>query len=134
VALLLVVLGVTAALASYAPPVSAQAGPFAETTTFGPTQLELTVDAARVGENQIHVYLFDSKTGAQYTRGEELTVTASLPDKELGPLTLEPEPAGPGHYIVSDALLNAPGEWQLEFALRVSEFDQFEKTVAVGIE
>ncbi|HYC82066.1 MAG TPA: CopD family protein [Solirubrobacterales bacterium] len=134
VALLLVVLGVTAALASYAPPVSAQAGPFSETTTFGPTQLELTVDPARVGDNQIHVYLFDSKTGAQYTRGKELTVTATLPDKELGPLTLEPEPAGPGHYIVANALLNAPGDWRLDFSLRVSEFDQFEKSLEVGIE
>jgi copper transport protein len=122
-ALLLVVLGVTAALASYAPPVTAQGGPFAETTTF-----------ARVGANQIHVYLFDSKTGAQYTAGKELTVTATLPDKGIGPLPLESEPAGPGHYIVSDALLNAPGEWRLDFALRVSEFDQFEKSLEVGIE
>lgn len=133
VALLLVVLGVTAALASYAPPVSAQGGPFSATTTFGPTQLEVSVDPARVGENQIHVYLFDSKTGAQYTKGKELTVTATLPDKEIGPLPLQPEPAGPGHYIVSDALLNAPGTWQLDFTLRVSEFDQFEKTLEVGI-
>ncbi|MGD9736678.1 MAG: copper resistance CopC/CopD family protein [Solirubrobacterales bacterium] len=134
VALLVVVLGITAALASYAPPVSAQSGPFSATTTFGPTQLELTVDPARVGENQVHVYLFDSKTGAQYTKGKELTVTATLPDKELGPLTLESEEAGPGHYIVSNALLNAPGDWRLDFTLRVSEFDQFEKSVEVGIE
>jgi len=134
VALLLVVLGVTAALASYAPPISAQGGPFAETTTFGPTQMEITVDPARVGENQVHVFLFDSKTGAQYTKGKELTVTATLPDKEIGPLTLEPQPAGPGHYVISGALLNAPGEWRLDFTLRISEFDQFEKSVEVGIE
>ncbi|HEY1853727.1 MAG TPA: CopD family protein [Solirubrobacterales bacterium] len=133
VALLLVVIGVTAALASYAPPVSAQGGPFSGEATLGPTQLEISVDPARVGENQIHVYLFDSKTGAQYTKGKELKVTATLPDKEIGPLTLEPQVAGPGHYIVSDALLNAPGSWRLDFTLRVSEFEQFEKSIEVGI-
>jgi copper transport protein len=133
VAVLLVVLGVTAALASYAPPVTAQGGPYSATTSFGPTQLEVTVDPALVGENQIHVFLFDSKTGAQYTEGKELTVTATLPDEGIGPLTLEPQPAGPGHYVISGALLNAPGTWRLEFTLRVSEFDQFEKSLEVGI-
>ena len=39
-----------------------------DTTDVGPTQLEMTVDPARVGANQIHLFLFDSKTGAQYTR------------------------------------------------------------------
>jgi copper transport protein len=132
VAVLLVVLGVTAALASYAPPVSAQGGPFETTTAFGPTQLEIAVDPARVGANQIHIYLFDSKTGAQYTKGRELKVTASLPEKGIS-LGLEPQPAGPGHYIVSDALLNAPGTWKLTLTLLISEFEQLEKTIEVGI-
>jgi copper transport protein len=132
VAVLLIVLGVTAALASYAPPVSAQGGPFDTTTTFGPTQLEMTVDPARVGENQIHIFLFDSKTGAQYTKGKELTISASLPEKGIA-LDLKPEPAGPGHYIVSGALLNAPGTWKLKLTLLISEFEQLEKTVEVGI-
>jgi copper transport protein len=132
-ALLLVVIGVTAALASYAPPVSAQGGPFNTTTSFGPTQLEMSVDPARVGENQIHIFLFDAKTGAQYAKGKELTVTAILPDKEIGPLPLEVQPAGPGHYIVSGALLNAPGTWRIDLMLRISEFDQLEKSVEVGI-
>lgn len=132
VAVLLVVLGVTAALASYAPPVSAQGGSFDTTTTFGPTQLEMTVDPARVGENQIHIFLFDSKTGAQYTKGKELTISASLPDKGIS-LGLKPEPAGPGHYIVSGALLNAPGTWKLKLTLLISEFEQLEGTIEVGV-
>jgi copper transport protein len=133
VAVLLVVVGVTAVLASYAPAVSAQGGPFDTTTTLGPTQLEMTVDPARVGGNQIHLFLFDSKTGAQYAKAKEVTIEASLPDKEIGPLKLETEPAGPGHFIVSDALLNAPGTWDLDVTVRVSEFDQFEKTIEVGV-
>lgn len=133
VALLAVVIGVTAALASYAPPVSAQPGPFSTTTEVGPTTLEMDVDPARVGANQIHIYFFDAKTGAPYKPGKELTVTATLPDKEIGPLPLTVQNAGPGHYIVQSALLNAPGDWELGLTLRVSEFDQFETKVEVPV-
>jgi copper transport protein len=133
VALLAVVIGVTAALASYAPPVSAQPGPFSTTTAVGPTTLEMDVDPAAVGANQIHIYFFDAKTGAPYKPGKELTVTATLPDKEIGPLPLTVQSAGPGHYIVQSALLNAPGDWELGLTLRVSEFDQFETKVKVPV-
>jgi copper transport protein len=133
VALLAIVLGVTAALASYAPPVNAQSGPFSTTTTVGPTTLEMDVDPARVGANQIHVYFFDSKTGAPYKAGKELTVTATLPDKSIGPLPLEVQGAGPGHWVVPNALLNAPGDWTIALTLRVSEFDQYETKVEVGV-
>jgi len=133
VALLAVVIGVTAALASYAPPVSAEAGPFSTTAAVGPITMELDVDPARVGANQIHVYFFDSKTGAPYVKGKELTVTATLPEEEIGPLPLRVQDAGPGHYIVPSALLNAPGDWEVDLTLRVSEFDQLEKKIEVGI-
>jgi copper transport protein len=133
VALLVAVIGVTAALASYAPPVSAAAGPFSITTEFGPTTMEMDVDPARVGDNVMHLYFFDTRTGAPYERGKELTVTATLPDKRIGPLPLDVSGAGPGHYIVSDALLNAPGDWEIDLALRVSEFDQLEEEIEVPV-
>jgi copper transport protein len=134
VALLAVVLGVTAALASYAAPVSAMAGPFSTTTTAGPTTLELDVDPAMVGANQIHLYFFDSGSGAQYTKGKELKVSATLPSKRIGPLPLTVHDTGPGHYMVSDALLNAPGDWEIELTLRISAFDEFIKKVEVPVE
>jgi copper transport protein len=133
VALLAVVLGVTAALASYAPPVSAEAGPFSVTTAVGPTTVEMDVDPAEAGANQIHIYFFDSKTGAQYKRGKELKVEATLPSKSIGPLPLTVQAAGPGHWIITDALLNAPGEWQLTLTLRVSEYDELTKRIEVPI-
>ena len=68
----MVVLGVTAALAGYAPATAAQSGPFSGSASLGPTELEVTVDPARVGSNQIHLYLFDAKSGAQFTRVKEL--------------------------------------------------------------
>jgi len=133
VALLAVVIGVTAALASYAPPVSAQSGPFSITTEVGPTTLEMDVDPARVGANVMHVYFFDAKTGAPFRQAKELTVTATLPDKEIGPLPLSVQNGGPGHYIIPSALLNAPGDWEINLALRVSEFEQFEEEIEVPV-
>ena len=101
VALLVVVLGVTAALASYAPPVTAQGGPFSVEEQFGPIQLEMSVEPARVGANQLHIYLFDAKTGAPYSKVKELEVTAALPEKGIS-LPLEPQLAGPGHYTIPE--------------------------------
>ncbi len=131
-ALLVVVLGVTAALASYAPPVSAQSGPFATETTVGPALLEMTVEPARVGANEVHLYLFDAKSGAPFTGAKELTLTAALPDKEIS-LPLEPQRAGPGHYVVPSAFLNVGGDWQLEVTVRVSAFDEFSKSIEVPV-
>ena len=132
VALLLVVIGVTAALASYAPPVTAQGGPFSTETLVGPVQLEMSVEPATVGANEIHIYLFDAKSGAPYGKVKQLTVTAALPEKSIS-LPLEPQLSGPGHYTIPDALLNASGDWQITLTMRVSAFDEFTKKVEVPI-
>ncbi len=132
-ALLVVVIGVTAALAGYAPPVSAQAGPFSSESTVGPIQLEMTVDPAEVGANQVHIYLFDAKSGAPFAKAKELKVTATLPDKGIGPLPLEPQLSGPGHYTIPGALLNVAGDWRLDLSVRVSAFDEYTETIEVPV-
>jgi copper transport protein len=133
VALLVVVLGVTAALAGYAPATAVESGPFSASAELGPAELEMTVDPARVGSNQVHLYLFDAQSGAQFKRIKELSATATLPDKSIGPLPLEPQLSGPGHYTVQGALLNVAGDWQLEVMMRVSAFDQYTAKVEVPI-
>jgi len=132
-ALLVVVLGVTAALASYAPPVTAQAGPFSTETRVGPALLEMTVEPARVGANEVHLYLFDATSGAPFTRTKELTIKASLPEKGIS-LPLQAQRAGPGHYVIPSAFLNAAGDWQIGVAVRVSAFDEFDKSIEVPVQ
>jgi copper transport protein len=132
VALLVVVLGVTAALASYAPPISAQSGPFSAESTFGPIQLEVSVEPARVGANQIHVYLFDTRSGAPFTKAKQFKATAALPEKNIS-LPLEPQLSGPGHYTIPGALLNAGGGWHITFTVRVSAFTEYTKTIEVPV-
>jgi len=132
-ALMLCVFGVTAALISYAPPIDAASGPFSTNTTIGPAELELTVEPAKVGLNTIHLYLIDAKTGVQFTETKELTVTARLPSKGIGPLPLKANLAGPGHYVLNSAVLSPEGTWSIEIIDRISEFEQNTRTVKVPI-
>jgi len=133
VALVVIVLGVTAALAGYPPATAVQSGPYSGSASLGPAELEVTVDPARVGPNQVHLYLFDAKSGAQFDRIEELEVTASETGEEIGPLPLDARRAGPGHYTVQGALLTVAGDWQLDVTMRISAFDQYTAELEVPI-
>ena len=129
-----VVLGVTGALATYPPSDSVAAGPFATSATLGEARLEATVDPASPGLNGVHLYLFDRRTGAQYDEALEVTATAALPDKDIAAIPLELRKAGPGHYTAEGASLGVAGEWTFAVTARVSEFDQFETRFTVPIE
>ncbi|HTZ85404.1 MAG TPA: CopD family protein [Solirubrobacteraceae bacterium] len=133
ITLMLVVLGVTAALVSYTPPIDAEAGPFSGSTTIGAAELELTVEPAEVGPNTIHLYLINRRTGTQFTATKELTASASLPEKHIGPLALKPTPAGPGHYVFNAAVLSPAGKWHIEIVDRTSEFDEHTRSIDVPI-
>jgi len=132
--LVLCVFGVTAALISYTPPVDAAAGPFSTNTTIGSAVLEMTVEPARVGLNTIHLYLINAKSGTQFTATKELTVTARLPAKGIGPLPLKAFLAGPGHYVLRSTVLSPGGTWEIDIVDRISEFEQFTRTVKVPIQ
>ena len=126
-------LAVTGALAGYPPSVAVSSGPYSTTANIGPARMEMTVDPARVGPNEIHVYLFDRRSGGQYDATKELTVTAELPEKRIAPIDLESTKAGPGHYVISGAALSVAGDWSIEVAARVSEFDEHRARIEVPI-
>jgi copper transport protein len=134
VALLAVVLGVTAALVSYAPSTSVSSGVQSVRGSLGPSDIQLTVDPARVGPNQMHLYLTDKKTGAQYERVKEMNVDLVLPEKKLGPLKADTRKAGPGHYVMNGALFGVAGDWQVKITARVSEFDAYFAALKVNID
>jgi copper transport protein len=116
-------LGVTGALAGYAPAKSVPAGPWSGSGQVGDAHLEVTVAPAAPGPNQVHLYLLDPRTGAQYTRAKELTVTAGLSERNIAALSLDTRRAGPGHYLATGTL-GAPGMWRLDVTVRVSAFDE----------
>ncbi len=133
VALVLVVLGATAALVSYPPPDSLAGGPYGGSATLGPLRLEATLDPARVGPNELHLYLLKSADGTPFDGTKELTVTLSLPAKGIGPLDTTAREAGPGHYVVDTVQLVPGGDWRLHVTSRVSEFDQYDTTLKVPV-
>ena len=135
VLLILVVLGVTGALTSYAPPIAASAstGPVNVSQRMGPLDLQMTVDPARTGPNQVHLYLLRATDGAPFTGTKELTVKATLPSRAIGPLALTMHRAGPGHYVADAVTLSPGGDWKLAVTDRVSDFDEYTATVKAAV-
>jgi copper transport protein len=121
VALIAVVLGVTAVLVAYAPPsdegsVAAPPpqGRVSGRTTIGDVILRYTVDPARVGLNQLNLYLLEPG-GRPYTRTKQIRAELlSLPDNGDIPRTVRLELLGPGHYVNSAARFDAAGLWSVK--------------------
>jgi copper transport protein len=120
-------------LIAYPPPIDSPPGPFSTTTRIGPAELELSVEPAQVGLNRIVVSLTDAKTGKPFTKTKEMTISASLSAKDIGPLKLRVERLSPGVFSVPDAQLTPGGTWKLEITDRVSAFEEYARTVAVPI-
>ena len=132
-ALLAVIVGVTAVLVAE-PPAKARAattGPVSVDTRVGPFDLNLVVDPAAAGRNEIHLYLLDRQ--GQPATVTEAHILASLPSASIGPLHLYAIPAGPGHYVVTGASFPIAGAWALRVEVRRGEFDQWSTTVPISI-
>jgi copper transport protein len=121
-----IALGVTGALSTYAPSIAVSSGPYATSVVTGPLRLEVTVDPAKVGPNQLHLYLFDRRTGAPFDETKEIRVAAALPEKGIAPISMVPHVAGPGHFVVDGASLTVKGKWAMTVVDRVSDFDEYE--------
>lgn len=132
-ALLACVLAVTGALAGYAPATAKVSGPYATTTRVGPQELQLTLDPAQVGANVVHLYLIDPRTGAPLDTAKEVDLDARLPSKGIGAIHTQASKAGPGHYVANGLVLGVRGDWQLTVTVRVSDFDEYTKTLTVSI-
>jgi len=127
------VFGVTAALVSFAPPIDAASGPFQENVRLGPAELEAVIAPDNAGVYQMHLYLIDARSGAPFLGTKQLTVTAALSAKGIGPLTEKAYATGPGHYTVPAATLSPPGSWSVTITDRVSLFQEYTVTLAVPV-
>jgi copper transport protein len=132
-ALFAVAIGVTAVLVAEPPARAtvAPSGPVSRSAQIGPYELNLVVDPAEKGPNNIHLYLL--KKNGQPAKVAEATVSATLPDPGIGPLEFEPHPAGPGHYSVLGAALPLAGDWDLDIGVRRGEFEHHEVTLSIPI-
>jgi copper transport protein len=95
--------------------------------------MDVTVDPAAVGANTVHIYLTDPRTGAQVDSAKAVDVAAALPGKDIGPIREKAYKSGPGHYTITSLPLGVSGRWDLTVTVRVSDFDQYDKTLEVPV-
>jgi copper transport protein len=135
--LAIVVLAVTSLLVNAVPGETAAGdggggGPFATQITEDDIVLSLDVDPAAVGPMSVHLYL-NEPGGAPFLGFEEVTADLTLPERDLGPITLSLVDYGQGHLSAEGAEIPLEGDWDLEVTVRTSDIDQtvFETVVPV---
>lgn len=133
IGLIAVVLAVTAVLVGYAPPGESAGGPISGRVELGEQLLEYTVDPAEVGDNEVHLYLFNAADGSQFDGAREVTASATQTEEEIGPLDLDLRKAGPGHYLAPRAPLGVSGDWKVTVEVRTSRFEQTQAELDVEI-
>jgi copper transport protein len=127
------ILVVTAFLVNIPPGVDAlESGPFtAQLEATDDVRVDVTIDPADAGPVDLHVYVLDD---AGIPRDvEDVTVSLTLPDDDIGPLEVPVEPAALGHYSAYGFDIPISGDWQLEVAVRVTDFEQVDTETMVPI-
>ena len=115
------VLAVTAVLVSEPPGRAALAAQHAKARSAGVAlgngrTATVTLDPGRSGPVTVTVAL---SPGA---KPQQLTATAALPDKQLGPIAI-PLRASGAEYTASSIVLPSPGRWTITLTIKTSEFD-----------
>lgn len=92
-----------------APPARVTADrPFDDVVVVEDASAQLTVEPARVGANDLHLYFYD-RTGTEPLAVDAVAVQAAVAD--LPPRKLPVEPVAPTHVSVYGASLTSPGRW-----------------------
>ena len=133
--LVVVIVGVTAVLVAEPPAkaqLAAEAGPVSKDAIVGPFHLNLVVDPARTGPNEIHLYLLDHATG-QPARRTRSTCRSGCPPQASVRFGYARYPPGPGHAVVHAATFPLVGAWLLRVDVRKGEFDQWSTTLTIPI-
>ncbi len=87
----------------------------------GPSgSVQVSVAPARTGANTLHVYLFDDS--GRLTQPASIEVTLTEPAQDVGPLDVDLESAGPGHYVGDGMTIPGAGTWTLAVSVRLDEF------------
>jgi copper transport protein len=126
IGLVTVVLGITSVLVITPPARQSAAG-----STPRPVQVVLQVPGggtthlrvapAAVGNNEVAIRVVDSQ--GQPWHVPELTATATLPERELGPFDVHLVPQG--HAFTGHVNLPTPGAWRFDLTVRTTDLDAY---------
>ncbi|MGY0068582.1 copper resistance CopC/CopD family protein [Streptomyces sp. QTS137] len=82
----------------------------------------IDLDPARVGGNDMHVYV--ERTDGKAFDVPELKVAFTLDAKDVGPLPVVPDHLDTGHWSASGVQIPMAGDWTVEVTVRTSDIDQ----------
>ncbi|UUU23393.1 copper resistance CopC/CopD family protein [Streptomyces sp. DSM 40750] len=82
----------------------------------------LEIDPARVGANEMHVYV-QSPDGKPFDI-PEVKVAFTLETKKIGPLPVVPDRITTGHWTADGVQIPMAGDWKIEITVRTSDIDQ----------
>jgi copper transport protein len=117
------VLAVTALLVNAIPGRTALALPYSTEVQAGDELLvDITVDPARAGPVELHFYTLTPAGLPAEVEG--LTAQLRLPERDIGPLEVPLQRAGPNHFLALGFDVPIAGDWQLRLGVRVSEFEE----------
>jgi copper transport protein len=90
------------------------------------------LDPARVGGNDMHVYV-ERPNGKAFDI-PEVKVSFTLKAKDIGPLPVVPDRIATGHWTASGVQIPMAGNWQIEVTVRTSDIDQVtvDKNAQIG--
>lgn len=133
VVLICFVLGATAVLTNVTPAKEAvTSGPVTVSAPLGAGTMDVVVDPATAGRNDIHVYI-KTKAGRPDPRYKTATIRLELPSKNIGPEERTPKRYGPGHFRLVGTDLTYAGEWNLTVVVQPDRFTETTGTVKVAV-
>jgi copper transport protein len=102
---------ITSFLMAANPSEAAASAPFSTTLTSNGYISTITVAPARVGTNEIHIFL--SSPNSSLDQPDALSVTIQDPSRDVDPIAIDTIKAGAGHWISNAATFPYAATWQL---------------------
>ncbi|MFJ8901056.1 copper resistance CopC/CopD family protein [Streptomyces sp. NPDC102370] len=84
--------------------------------------VSIDLDPARVGDNDMHVYV--EGPGGRAVDVPEVKIALTLTAQDIGPLPVAPDHVTTGHWSVSGVQIPMAGDWKVEVTVRTSDIDQ----------
>ncbi len=116
------VIGATAALSRAVPGRDAVGAPVVRTLRDPLVQIDLTLDPAHVGRNELHVYLLDPDGQIRDAKGTQ--VLLSLASEGIEGLRAPVTRLAKGHWSTGALVLPLPGRWTVEVVVQLDEFTE----------
>ncbi|MCI3274648.1 copper resistance CopC/CopD family protein [Streptomyces cylindrosporus] len=96
--------------------------PFDTGGTDGKGVVSVDLDPARVGGNEMHVYV--TRPNGRAFDIPEVKVAFTLEAKKIGPLPVAPDHVATGHWAASGIQIPMAGDWKVAVTVRTSDIDQ----------